>query len=65
MKFTRYGIKLYCFFLLVALIPLCITGVVFYKYAYDKTKDELLSKQQLAVRSLNKELQNLLSRKKV
>jgi signal transduction histidine kinase/HAMP domain-containing protein len=65
MKFTRYGIKLYCFFLLVALIPLCITGVAFYKYAYDKTKEDVLSKQQLAVHSLNRELQHLLSRKKV
>ncbi len=65
MKFTRYGIKLYCFFLLVSLIPLFITGVVFYKYAYDKAKDELLKKQQLDVRSLNKELQYLLSQNKV
>ena len=63
MKFTRYGIKLYCFFLLVSLIPLCIAGIIVYKYVYDKTKVELVREQHLDLRSLNKDLQNLLYQK--
>ena len=41
MKFTKFGTKLFCFFLLVSILPLSIAGAIVYKYVYDRTKTEV------------------------
>ncbi len=40
MKFTKFGTKLFCSFLLASILPLGIVGVIVYKYVYYRTKIE-------------------------
>jgi len=49
MKFTRFGLKLFCLFLLVSLVPSGIAGAVVYKYTYDKAKEDILGQLQYEV----------------
>ncbi len=63
MKITKLGIKLFCFFLIVSLIPLGIAGGVVYKYIYEKTKDETLRQLQLNSHTVNEKLHLLLSKR--
>ncbi|MFQ5965199.1 MAG: PAS domain S-box protein [Candidatus Scalinduaceae bacterium] len=60
MKFTKFGTKLFCFFLLVSLLPLGIAGAIIYKYVYDRTKGEVLGQLQTTAHNLKERLHLLL-----
>ena len=64
MKFTRFGAKLFYFFLLVSLIPLGIAGAIVYKYVQDRTKEEVLRQLRFTAYSLNEQLNLLLSKRR-
>ena len=64
MKITKFGTRLFCFFLLVSLIPLGIAGTIVYKYVHDRTKDEVLRQQQFTANTINRELRHLLTQRK-
>ncbi len=60
MKFTKFGVKLFCFFLLVSLVPLGVVGTIVYKYVHDRTKDEVLKQLESTAYNLNARLNLLL-----
>ena len=64
MKFTKFGAKLLCFFLLVSLIPLGIASTIVYKYVHDKTNEEVLRQLRYMSHSLNDQLNLLLSKRR-
>lgn len=64
MKFTKFGTKLFCFFLLVSVLPLGIAGTIVYKYVYFRTKNEVLNQLITNVNNHNDKLHLLLSKKK-
>ncbi len=61
MKFTKFGAKLFCFFLLVSILPLSIAGTIVYKYIYDRTKNEVLNQLIANVNNHNDKLHLLLT----
>ncbi|MFQ5686237.1 MAG: ATP-binding protein [Candidatus Scalindua sp.] len=64
MKFTKFGNKLFSFFLLISILPLSIAGVIVYKYVYDRTKDEVLNQLRTAVYNHNDKLHLLLTKRR-
>ena len=64
MKFTKFGFKFLCLFLLVAFVPLGIAGTIVYKYVHDKTKEEVLRQLRSMSHSLNDQLNLLLSKRR-
>jgi len=63
MKFTKFSVKLFCFFLLVSLIPLGVAGTVVYKHVHDRTKEEVLKQLQSTAYNLNGRLNLLLAKR--
>ena len=63
MKFTKFGDKLFCFFLLVSLVPLGVVGTIVYKYVHDGTKDEVLKQLESTAYNLNARLNLLLTKR--
>ena len=63
MKFTKFGVKLFCFFLLVSLVPLGVVGTIVYKYVHDRTKDEVLKQLESTAYNLNARLNLLLTKR--
>ncbi len=63
MKFTKFGLKLFCFFLLLSLVPLGVVGGVVYKYAHDRTKEEVLKQLESTAYNLNGRLNLLLAKR--
>lgn len=63
MKFTKFGAKLFCFFLLVSLVPLGVVGAIVYKYVHDITKDEVLKQLESKAYDLNERLKLLLEKR--
>jgi PAS domain S-box-containing protein len=63
MKFTKFGAKLFCFFLLVSLLPLGVVGAIVYKYIHDITKDEVLKQLESTTYNLNERLKLLLAKR--
>ncbi len=64
MKFTKFGIKLFCLFLLVSILPLSIAGTIVYKHVYDRTKKEVLNQLIVNVNNHNDELHLLLAKRR-
>jgi PAS domain S-box-containing protein len=63
MKFTKFGIKLFCFFLLASLIPLGVVSAIVYKYTHDRIKDEVLKQLESAAYNFNGQLNLLLAKR--
>ncbi len=64
MKFTKFGNKLFVFFLLISILPLSMAGAIVYKYVYDKTKSEVLNQLRTAVHNQNDKLHLLLTKRR-
>jgi signal transduction histidine kinase/HAMP domain-containing protein len=64
MKFTKFGTKLFCFFLLVSILPLSIAGTIVYKYVYDRTKTEVSNQLITNVNNHNDKLHLLLAKRR-
>jgi signal transduction histidine kinase len=64
MKLTRFGRKLFLFFLLVAIVPLGIAGTVVYKYVHNKTEEEVFRQLESMSYSLHKQLDLLLLKRR-
>jgi PAS domain S-box-containing protein len=64
MKFTKFGNRLFGFFLLVSILPLGIAGAIVYKYVYDSTKNEVLNQLRIAVHNHNDKLHLLLTKRR-
>ena len=64
MKFTKFGFKFLCLFLLVAFVPLGIAGTIVYKYVHDETKEDVLRQLRSMSHSLNDQLNLLLSKRR-
>ena len=64
MKFTKFGNRLFGFFLLVSILPLSIAGTIVYKHIYDRTKDEVLNQLRAAVHNHNDKLHLLLTKRR-
>ena len=64
MKFTRFGNKLFGFFLLVSILPLSIAGAIVYKHVYNSTKNEVLDQLRAAVHNHNDKLHLLLTKRR-
>lgn len=64
MKFTKFGNRLFGFFLLVSILPLSIAGAIVYKYVYDRTKNEVLNQLRTAVHNHNDNLHLLLTKRR-
>ena len=64
MKFTRFGNKLFGFFLLVSILPLSIADAIVYKHVYNSTKNEVLDQLRAAVHNHNDKLHLLLTKRR-
>ncbi|MEE8596751.1 MAG: hypothetical protein V3T09_02960, partial [bacterium] len=64
MKFTKFGFKFLCLFLLVAFVPLGIAGTIVYRYVHDETKEAVLRQLRSMSYNLNDQLNLLLSKRR-
>jgi PAS domain S-box-containing protein len=64
MKFTKFGNKLFGFFLLISILPLSISGAIVYKYVHDRTKNEVLNQLVTEVHNHNDKLHLLLTKRR-
>ncbi|MDR4506002.1 MAG: sensor histidine kinase [Candidatus Scalindua sp.] len=64
MKLTKLGKKLLCYFLLVSIVPISITGTIVYKYLHDQTKDEAFRALESTANTIKSHLDLLLQKKR-
>lgn len=64
MRMTKLGKKLLCYFLLVSVVPVSLTGTIVYKYIHDQTKDEAFRTLESTANTIKSHLDLLLQKKR-